>query len=128
MLPTMLELFGAEQALLLLGRAARLIGLQFYDDVANLLSVPGSGARDFAFLLAGLAAAQGEDVEIECDSDRAVILQRGWRLMFGVGGGDAMFEAWNALWQGALAVHNRQLKLTTERRENNIHWHISPKD
>jgi hypothetical protein len=128
MLPTMLELFGAEQALLLLGRAARLIGLQFYDDVANLLSVPGSEARDFAFLLAGLAAAQGEDVEIECDSDKVVILQRGWRLMFGVGGGDAMFEAWNALWQGALAVHNRQLKLTTERRENNIHWHISPKD
>jgi hypothetical protein len=126
MLPTMLELFGAEEARLLVGRAARLIGLQFYDETAKLLDVSGSGAQAFAVLLARLAAAQGEDVEI--DDQQAVVRQRGWRLMSGISGGDVMFEAWNALWQGALAVHNRQLKLTAEQHANFIHWRISPTD
>jgi hypothetical protein len=126
MLPTMLELFGAEEASLLVGRAARLIGLQFYDEAAKLLDVSGSGAQAFAVLLARLAAAQGEDVEI--DDQQAVVRQRGWRLMSGISGGDVMFEAWNALWQGALAVHNRQLKLSAERHANSIHWRISPTD
>jgi hypothetical protein len=124
MLPTMLELFGAEDARKYVGRAARLIGLQFYDETASLLDVSGSDARDFAVLLARLAAAQGEDVEI--DAEQAIVRQRGWRLMSGVAGGDVMFAAWNALWQGALAVHNRRLKLRTERHADWILWRISP--
>ena len=126
MLPTMLELFGAQDANKLVGRAARLIGLQFYDEAANLLGVSSSDARGFALLFARLAAAQGEDVEI--DHDQALVRQRGWRLMSGIDGGDSMFESWNALWQGALAVHNRHLNLTTERREDSIYWHIAAKD
>jgi hypothetical protein len=126
MLPTMLELFGAGEASKLVGRTARLIGLQYYDEVARLLEVQGADAREFAVLLARLAAAQGEDVEI--DRNDAVVRQRGWRLMSGIAGTDIMFEAWNALWQGALAVHNRRLKLTTERVADSIDWRVSQTD
>jgi hypothetical protein len=126
MLPTMTELFGAEEAIDLVGRAARLIGLQFYDDVAGLLSVAGSNPDNFALLLASIAAAQGEDVELSRDGASALVVQKGWRLMDGVAGGEIMFSAWNALWQGALAVHNRDLTLSTQRRDGTIRWHIAP--
>jgi hypothetical protein len=125
MLPAMLELFGAEEANNLVGRAARLIGLQFYDELAGLLSVEGSGPEDFAYLLASLAAAQAEDVEVVRDGTAALVVQNGWRLMQNVPAGDVLFAAWNALWQGALAVHNRELSLSTERRDGTVRWRIA---
>jgi hypothetical protein len=85
-----------------------------------LLGIRGDGAEDFAALLGALAAAQGEDVEVE----GATVTQRGWRLMYNVSEADAMFGAWNALWEGALAVHNRDLELVTERQGGTIVWRI----
>ncbi len=120
LLPSMHELFGADEAGALVGRAARLIGLQYYDEIAALLGVHGNGTEDFARLLGALAAAQGEDVEVE----GAAVTQRGWRLMADVSEADAMFGAWNALWEGALAVHNRGLKLVTERQDGAIIWRV----
>lgn len=126
MLPSMLELFGAAEAENLVGRAARLIGLQFYDDVASLLGVAGCGAADFAYLLAALAAAQGEEVELQRDGETSIVVQKGWRLMYGITQADVMFPAWNALWEGALAVHNRDLALSVERREGTTRWRVAP--
>ncbi len=120
MLPSMVDVFGVAEAQALVGRAARLIGLQYYDEMASLLGIGGNGAGDFAALLAGMAAAQGEDVARDGDS----VVQSGWRLMDNVESGEAMFGAWNALWQGALAVHNRDLNLVTERRGDGIAWRI----
>ncbi|HTP78457.1 MAG TPA: hypothetical protein VMJ73_15945 [Rhizomicrobium sp.] len=126
MLPTMLELFGAADAKALVGRAARLIGLQFYDDVAALLSVSASDALSFAHLMARLAAAQGEAVDVRQDGSAAIVTQTGWRLMYGITQADVMFPAWNALWEGGLAVHNRDLALSVERRDDVIRWRIAP--
>ena len=120
LLPSMLDLFGAEEAGALVGRTARLIGLQYYDEMSALVGVGGNRAEDFAALLAALAAAQGEDVS--CNG--ATVTQRGWRLMQGVPAGDVLFAAWNALWEGAAAVHNRDLKLAVERRADGIVWRI----
>ena len=120
MLPSMLELFGPEEASALVGRTARLIGLQYYDEIARMLDVRGDGARDFAQLLAAIAAAQGE--EVVCDG--ATVVQSGWRLLYNVTGAEALFGAWNALWEGMAAVHNRDLKLSAERRGGGIAWRI----
>ena len=126
MLPSMLELFGVDDASELVGRAARLIGLQFYDEIASLMTKAGNTAQDFAVLLAAIAAAQGEDVELIQDDASWLVMQKGWRLMDGIEAGDVMFGAWNALWQGALAVHNRDLALNTERRDGTICWRVAP--
>lgn len=122
MLPTALTLFGAEEAQALVGRTARLIGLQYYDATAARLGIADTDPASFARLLATLAQAQGETVTHRAGSS-AVELS-GWRLMSGVAGAEEMFGAWNALWEGALAVHNRALKLATERRGESIAWHI----
>ncbi|HEY0105332.1 MAG TPA: hypothetical protein VGB91_04555 [Rhizomicrobium sp.] len=128
LLPTMLELFGPDDAVALVGRAARLIGLQYYDEVARLLDIRGKDAGAFASLLAQLASAQGETVEVLDNGGFAVVAQSAWRLMDGIAGGGEMFAAWNGLWEGALAVHNRQLKLVADRRGDAILWRIAPRD
>ena len=105
MLPVMLELGGPDQTRALLGRAARLIGMQCYDETAARVGVAG-----------------GE----------AVVRQDGWRLVRGLGPLDpAAFDAWNGLWDGALSVHDRSLRLAVRRRPDRgdagIEWRIAPR-
>lgn len=119
MLPSLQELFPDAPALV--ARTARLIGLQYYDDIRALLGVEGDSAVSFAALLGSVAAAQGEEVDVSGNT----VMQKGWRLMSGIAGPDAMFAAWNALWEGALAVHNRNLKLVTERDVHGIQWRVT---
>lgn len=125
MLPTMLELFGEAQTLNLLGRTARLIGLQFYEETAVMLGITGESADAFARWLAALARAQGEQVEMGREGRDAVVRQQGWRLMDAIAPSNgAAFRAWNALWEGALAAHNRALRLVTARDGAGIVWRI----
>jgi hypothetical protein len=125
MLPSALEVLGEADAAKLVGRTARLIGLQYYDETAAAFAVAGNDAGSFARLLAGLASAQGESVEALDNGDFALVAQTGHRLLYGVTGADALFGAWNALWEGMLAVHNRALKLATERHGDNVVWRIT---
>lgn len=122
-LPVTQELFGVEEAERLVAKTARLIGLQFYEGTASALGIAGDGIEDFARYLSTLAVAQGEQAEA-CTS---AVTQQGWRLTAGVAlpDADAAFRAWNALWEGALAAHNRFLRLKTERAGETIVWRIT---
>jgi hypothetical protein len=118
LLPTMQELFGPEEATALVGRTARLIGLQYYEDTSRLI-----GASDFTAYHAALARAQGETIDVQGSS----IVQHGWKLMQDIRLADraAAFRAWNALWEGALAAHDRDLKLHTEFDGETVAWHVT---
>jgi hypothetical protein len=124
LVPTMLSLFGPAETGVLLGHAARLIGMQFYDETAALVGVKSGDAVGFATYLAAIAAAQGEEVAVEGGAQGVVVRQSGWRLMDGLHVDDAAFDAWNELWRGALSVHNRNLALVTERGRDGIRWRI----
>ena len=126
LLPATEGLFGVEQATRIVGRAARLIGLQFFEETAAMLGIAGDDVRAFAAYLAGIAAAQGEQVELREEGDAFVVTQQGWRLMQGILLNDeaSAFCAWNALWEGALAAHNRDLTLHTQRSGDAIVWHV----
>jgi len=123
LLPVTQEIFGAEEAEHLVSRTARLIGLQFYEETAAMLGIAGDSADDFARYLAALLSAQGEQVRRTGNA----ITQDGWRLITGVElkDGSAGFDAWNALWQGALAAHNRDLRLETKRSGETVVWCIT---
>jgi hypothetical protein len=126
MLPVMLELFGPEETHTIAGRAARLIGLQFYGETAAMLGVADDSAKSFGAYLKTLAEAQGESVELSTSGATFTLVQKGWRLMDGVLlSSDVAFHAWNALWQGALAAHNRWLTLKTEHAPSQTVWRIS---
>jgi len=72
--------------------------------------------RTFARYLATLLRAQGEEVAVETDGGQASVRLRGWRLTRALEPlhPDA-FEAWCELWHGALAVHDRRLRLEATR-------------
>jgi hypothetical protein len=125
LIPTMLALFGPDETRTELGRAARLIGMQLYDETAALLGVEPGSPEAFAAYLAGLAAAQGEAVEIAAEAGAMVVRQAGWRLMDGLDPQAAGFEAWNRLFEGALAVHNRRLRLDARRTPDGLDWRIA---
>jgi hypothetical protein len=111
-LPVALDLLGPADTRRLLGHAARLIGLQYLEETARLAGVEGSGPAAFARYLAALARAQGEEVEV----DGARVRQKGWRLVRGLPALDAAaFDAWCELWHGALAAHDRRLRLAVTR-------------
>ncbi len=95
-------LLGAQEASPELGRVARLVGLQFYEDTAG-------GARDFTQWMADALRAQGEEVV----QDATSIRMARWRLAEGLGLADplAAFAGWNELWGGACAAHDRFLRM-----------------
>jgi hypothetical protein len=85
------------------------------------LGIRGTDASSFALYLSAMQEAQGEAVT----QQGALVKQSGWRLMADLAlPGDAMFNAWNALWQGALAVHDRDLKLVTVCDGADVTWRV----
>jgi len=127
-LPVVLDVLGPERGGAVAAHAARLIGMQFYDEVAALLEVRGTDAGAFAALLAALLVAQGEDVQPMEERGAPGVRMRGWRLLAGEPMARAAFPAWNALWEGALAVHNRALRLEATCDESgdalDIGWRV----
>jgi hypothetical protein len=116
-LPRLAELFGPAEAAYLGNIAARLVAMQYQQETAALLGVPPGGAEGFARYMAGMANGQGDACEWTRDGDAAIVRQRGWRLMRGLAPlHTAVFDAWNGLWQGALAVHDRFLVLEVLER------------
>jgi len=125
LVPTLTELAGEAEMVALLGRTARLIGMQFYDDMAAMLRIDGRSAKDFVVLAAAFLAASGESVV----ADGVELRQSGWKVMDGVQGApQAAFTAWNELLVGMLSVHDRFLTLRTEDRraqDGTIVWRVA---
>jgi len=136
MLPTLQEQLGADDAQTELGRVARLVGLQFHEETARDMDLPtdvergdARSARDFARWLANVLRAQGEDVEV----GEGEVRMQGWRAVRELKLVDPLkaFDAWNELWLGAAAAHDRFLKVQTTRslgeRGWSIAWRIAPR-
>jgi len=116
-LPVLVETFGPAEARHLGGVTGRLIGMQYHAETADRLGIGGCSAEDFAEFLGRLGEAQGDRVEWTREGGEVVVRQHTWRLMQGVPAlSDAVFDAWNALWEGAASVHDRHLALTVARR------------
>lgn len=124
LVPTLFAQVGEADAAALLARTARLIGMQFHAETAALVGADARGATGFARYLGAMAAAQGEIVEVANEGAVATIRQNGWKLMDGLEVTDLGFAAWNALWEGALAVHDRNLALAASRDGTGIVWRI----
>ena len=81
--------------------------------------------------MAAIGTGQGDTIEWRRDGAGAIVRQDTWRLMRGKPAPPpAIFDAWNGLWQGALAAHDRRLRLTVQSRldrgEPAWQWRIAP--
>jgi hypothetical protein len=129
-LPVLAETFGVAEARHLGGITGRLIGMQYYAETAALLGVPPGGAESFARYLCALGRAQDDAIDWQRDDGEVIVRQHGWRLMRGISPlAPSVFEGWNALWEGALSIHDRHLTLAVTRRpdegaEGCIEWRL----
>src|SRR5215510_6362465 len=132
-LPRLAELFGPAEAAHLGRVTGRLIGAQQYKATAALLDIEAGGAEAFARFMLRLAAAEGDAAALAMQEDGATLVRRqGWRLMRGLEPlSPSIFEAWNGLLEGALAVHDRQLVLEVLARrdfgDEAFVWRIRPR-
>jgi hypothetical protein len=116
-LPRLAEIFGPAEAAHVGRIAGRLVGAQLYKETAELLGVPAGGAHTFGDYMVRLAAGEGDVAGVAPDGESVLVRRTGWRLMRGLEPlSPAVFEAWNGLLEGALAVHDRFLALEVVSR------------
>jgi hypothetical protein len=134
MLPTLQELLGPADAQTELGRVARLVGLQFHEETARDMGLPTDvergdlqSARDFAGWLSAVLQAEGEEVETSESDGAVLVIQTGWRVARELALADplAAFDAWDELWLGAAAAHDRFLKIETSRTCGDQGWKVA---
>src|ERR1700739_391890 len=83
--PAMVQLFGPEDAGYLLHLTGKLIGMQYFDEIAASLSIGRGDARNFAVFLHTLFAAQDDVAEVDASGGVIEIRQQSWKLMSDVG-------------------------------------------
>jgi hypothetical protein len=79
--PVMVQLFGPEDAGHLLHLTGRLIGMQYFDEIARGLGAGRGGAREFAVFLHALLEAQDDVAGIFESGGTFEIRQQSWKLM-----------------------------------------------
>jgi hypothetical protein len=118
-LPETIAVLGPEEGGRLAGAAARLVGMQMFDEVAAILGGAESGAVGFATIFARIARGQGDDAQLRIEGRQATVRQGSWRLIEARDAlSPALFDAWNELWVGAALAHDRFMRVeVTERRD-----------
>ena len=107
-LPRLAEIFGPAEAAHLGRVAGRLVGAQLYKETARLLEVEGDSPEMFGKFMLRLAAGEGDSAKMAEQHDAVLVRRQSWRLMRGLNPvSSAVFDAWNGLLEGALAVHDR---------------------
>jgi hypothetical protein len=83
--PVIVQLFGPEDGGYLLHLTGKLIGMQYFDEVAHALGQGGGGAKEFAAFLRALFEMQDDVAEMRQSEGSFEIRQPGWKLMADVG-------------------------------------------
>jgi len=112
-LPVMVQLFGPHDAGYLLHLTGRLIGMQFYTDVAASLSANHRDGPDgFGEFLLELLRAQGDDADLTAVNGNVTVSHRQWNLIAGVPDyHPACLNALSGLIEGLMNAHDRRLSL-----------------
>jgi hypothetical protein len=77
----MVQLFGPEDAGYLLHLTGKLIGMQYFDEIARGFSVDRGGSGVFAAFLHALLEAQGDLAELSQSAGVFQVRQQTWKLM-----------------------------------------------
>src|SRR3954471_14140644 len=79
--PVMVQLFGPEDAGYLLHLTGKLIGMQYFDEIARAFGLGRGTAKEFDEFLRALLEAQDDVAEIADDDSAYEIRQQSWKLM-----------------------------------------------
>ncbi len=110
---------GADDARELAGLAARLIGMQYYRETAELVGAVDGGADSAAEYLARMMSGLDDDVVVEAGAtpERACLRHRDLRILRGLAPGERalLLDCWKELWVGAVRAHGRMMRVELEQ-------------
>jgi hypothetical protein len=109
MMEVAVDQLGPDDALWLVGGAAKRIGMHFFDECRAMLGQSRAGAEGFAEFFCAMAAGEGDEAQWRREGEAIVITRKGLRALAGLCDRRAGFAMWNALWEGCLAAHDRFL-------------------
>jgi hypothetical protein len=83
--PVMVQVFGPEDAGYLLHLTGKLIGMQYFDEIARAFGMGRGGAKNFVGFLRVLFDSQDDIAEISESGGAFEVRQQSWKLMADVG-------------------------------------------
>jgi len=111
--PVMVQLFGPQDAGHLLHLTGKLIGMQYFDEIARGFSANRGSAENFAAFLRALLEAQGDFADITRSGDVFEIRQQTWKLMSDAAGyHPACARVLQGLFEGLAAGCGRGIAVT----------------
>jgi hypothetical protein len=124
---------GGDEASTLSGRAARLIGLQYYHATAQRIGAVDGDASDGANYLALMFRGMGDAAEVlpSAGAETARVLLHSNRLTHRLTRGlpereqAVLLDCWKELWTGTVRSHRQQLMLNVAEDDGKLLWTVT---
>ena len=126
---TLVETIGRKAALDIGKKSARLIGLQYFPEMARLLNMPDGDYADTAKFFVAMFRAMGEQVDIRIDSSQslATIHQKSVQVANGLHGEarEDFLTCWSELYVGMAHSHRMFKNIKVAIEAKGLRWSIS---
>jgi hypothetical protein len=118
---------GGDEARALGGRAARLIGLQYFAETAGMVGATDGDLHNAGRYLARMFAGMGDSVVVESDGPDIVLRHQGLRVLRGLEGDERalVLGCWTELWRGTMSAQRRLKSLGCTETGAELVWRIS---
>lgn len=128
-LAALTDVIGPDRTQMLSSKAARLTGLQNYQNMREAVGATEGGALQSAEFLAEMMRGMGDDCAItEADHGTVEVRQTGLRIARGLEGEgrQLLLTSWIELWRGALNAQRWFLDIEGTIETDQLLWRISP--
>ena len=122
------DVIGVDRTKALAIKAARLTGLQNYQDMRAAIDATEGGAQQSAMFLAEMMRGMGDDCTISEDGDGGfAVEQTGLRIVRGMNGDnrELILSCWIDLWRGAIHAQRIFQDVACEMKADQLIWLIS---
>lgn len=120
---------GTERAQELGGKAARLIGLQYFQETRQLVGTEDGGLESGANYLQRMFQGMGDSVEVVSrqEEEQIKLIHSGLRIVRDLSGGqkELVLHCWQQLWLGAMSSMRQRKNLHYELQADKICWTLS---
>ncbi|MEL6415645.1 MAG: hypothetical protein AAFQ15_11970, partial [Pseudomonadota bacterium] len=121
------DVIGAERTQMLASKAARLTGLQNYQDMREAIGATEGGAPQSAEFLAEMMRGMGDECSVaEAGDGGAQITQTGLRIVRDLDGAarELILSCWIELWRGAIHAQRLFLDVECQITNDRLVWRI----
>ena len=120
----LIQVIGEDETRTLGCRAARLIGLQYFPELADMVGAADGDLNEAARFLATVFAGMGD----EATADGAAVHHSGLRIARGLDGVERnlVLDCWKELWHGAMRSQQQIKTLTADIEDDTAVWRVQP--